>query len=400
MSQKQLEFNMENLPNEIWCNVFSRLDEKSVRSATLTCKGWFGLIRNDPNLSRHICLKDHSLKEFLTKIEKSEWIWERWPALKTLELELDMSKAAGFEHRLKCPKQAMDLRKQINFKECPSLEKVFFPVHIDLTDFMVLNEDGSLPYPRYIGKVHKMCFNPKVKKDSFGIEDIYYLSLKSYGIEAGDYSVEDFCDTIKFIGETSKNIEHLKIDDSKLFNLYLDDATDNAKLETTFQHLFRGLRNSLQTLTVPNADSYMIPKYFLRPLSENCKNMNSLVLFSNYTHLFIGSSSLLEFWYKIVKEFKVPNFICINCLSHDCKIIIDMLLEKVPLGGLLTEEVNDLAFISHQFRKNKKCCMIIELWSVKKQNENDSLYEWQTLVNVKFQDIARVEINLHTKSKS
>ena len=397
MSQKviRIEFNMENLPNEIWCNVFSRLDEKSVRSATLTCKSWFGLIRNDPNFSRHICLKDLSLKEFLTKIEKSEWIWEQWPALKTLELELDMSKAAGFEHRLKCPKQAMDLRKQINFKECPSLEKVVFPVHIDLTDFMVLNEDGSLPYSRYIGKIHKMCFNPKVEKDSFGIEDIYYLSLKSYGIEAGDYSVEDFCNTIKFIGETSKNIEHLKVDDSKLFNLYLDDAIDNAKLETTFQHLFRGLRNSLQTLTVPNADSYMIPKYFLRPLSENCANMNSLVLFSNYTHLFIGSSSLIDFWYEIVEEFKVPNFICINCLSHVCKKLIDTLLEKVPLVELIREEVKELAYISHQFKKNKKCCMIIELWSVK--NQNDSLYEWQDLANEKFQDVARVEINLRIR---
>ena len=85
----RIEFNMENLPNEIWCSVFSHLDEKSVRSALLTCKSWFELIRNDPNFSSHICLKDHSLKELLTKIEKSEWIWERWPALKILELELD-----------------------------------------------------------------------------------------------------------------------------------------------------------------------------------------------------------------------------------------------------------------------------------------------------------------------
>ena len=136
-------------------------------------------------------------------------------------------------------------------------------------------------------------FNPKIKKDSFGIEDIYYLSLKSYGIEAGDYSVEDFCDTIKFIGETSKNIEHLKIDDSKLFNLYLDDATDNAKLETTFQHLFRGLRNSLQTLTVPNADSYMIPKYFLRPLSENCSNMNIQKSFLKKKHILSNHPTLM-----------------------------------------------------------------------------------------------------------
>ena len=163
---------MENLPNEIWCNVFSRLDEKSVRSASLTCKSWFGLIRNDPNVSGHICLKDHSLKEFLTKIEKSEWIWERWPALKTLELELDMAwGGAGFEHQLKCPKQAMDLRKQIDFKECLSLEKVVFPVHFHLTDFMDLNEDRISLYEDVV-KIHKMCFNPKLKK--------IHLELKIY----------------------------------------------------------------------------------------------------------------------------------------------------------------------------------------------------------------------------
>jgi hypothetical protein len=39
--------------------------------------------------------------------------------------------------------------------------------------------------------------------------------------------------------------------------------------------------------------------------------------------------------------------------------------------------------------------MIIELWSVK--NQNDSLYEWQDLANEKFQDIARVEINLRIR---
>ena len=179
-----IESNMESLPNEIWCNVFSHLDEKSVNSASLTCKSWFALIRNDPNFSGHICLKDHSLKEFLKKIEKAEWIWERWPALKTLELELDMSKGTS----------------------------------------------------------------------------MYYVSI------------------------------------------------------------------------------------------------------------------------------------CINCLSHHCKIIIDMLLEKVPLDGQLEEEVKEFAFISHQFKKNKKLRMLLELRSG--EGQNGSLYEWQKLVNEKFQDIAKVEIVL------
>ena len=168
---------------------------------------------------------------------------------------------------------------------------------------------------RNLGKIHKLVFDPNLEKHSFGIEDIYHLSLEPYTPSQGwRYSVENFCDTLKFIGKTSKKIEHLKIDVRKLF--HLDDTLDDAKLETAFQYLFRGLRNSLQTLTVPNSDSYVIPKYFLRPLGDNCGSLNSLVLFSNYTHLFIGSSSHIDFWYKIVEKFEVPNFICINCLSH------------------------------------------------------------------------------------
>ena len=371
---------MENLPNEIWCNVFSFLDEKSVKSANLTCKSWFELIRNDPTFSKSVCLKDHSLKEFLTRIEKLEWIWKNWPVLKTLELH-----SVTFDQKPKSPKEAMDLRKQINFKECPSLEKVVFSVHFDLADFTDLTENGSLSCHRHVGKVHKMSFNPKVEEHTFGIENIHSMSIELSGIAFEDFTVENFCDTLKFVAKKAKNIEDLKVD-SKWFR---HEALQEEKIENAFQNLLKMLRNSLKSVTVPSGGHMMIPQHFLRPLSENCSNMNSLTLFSEHAHLFIESSPAC---YKTFQEFKVPNFICINCLSYDCKIIIDMLLEKELLGHELDEEVKMFTFISCQFKKNKHLNMILELWSDEEQN--DSLYEWQKSINEKFKDIAKVEIVL------
>ena len=371
---------MENLPNEIWCNVFSYLDEKSVKSANLTCKSWFELIRNDPNFSKSVCLKDHSLKEFQTRIEKSEWIWKNWTVLKTLELH-----SVRFDQKPKSPKVAMDLRKQINFKECPSLEKVVFPVHFDLADFTDLTEDSSLSCHRHVGKVHKISFNPKVEKHTFGIENIHSMSIELSGIAFEDFTVENFCDTLKFVAKLAKNIEDLKVD-SKWFR---HEALQEEKIENAFQNLLKMLRNSLKSVTVPSGGHMMIPQHFLRPLSENCSNMNSLTLFSEHAHLFIESSSAC---YKTFQEFKVPNFICISCLSYDCKIIIHMLLGKVQLGHELEKEVQRFTFITHQFKKNKHLNMILELWSDEEQN--DSLYEWQKSINEKFKDIAKVEIVL------
>ena len=40
-----------NLPNEIWCKIFSYLPLAPKKNATATCRLWFRLIREDPKLS-------------------------------------------------------------------------------------------------------------------------------------------------------------------------------------------------------------------------------------------------------------------------------------------------------------------------------------------------------------
>ena len=78
-------FEMEVLPREILCIIFSYLDKQSVENATGTCKLWFELIRNDKSLSGDICLEKLDLQELSQKILIGEWNWARWPALKTIK---------------------------------------------------------------------------------------------------------------------------------------------------------------------------------------------------------------------------------------------------------------------------------------------------------------------------
>ena len=76
------------LPNEIWCHIFSYLDEKSLRTIASICKVFFDLVRGNEKLSGCIILKSVGLNDLAIKIKNSEWIWERWPSLKTLKIPI------------------------------------------------------------------------------------------------------------------------------------------------------------------------------------------------------------------------------------------------------------------------------------------------------------------------
>ena len=72
-----------NLPNEIWCVIFSYLPLVPKKNATATCKLWSKLIREDSKLSRHILISWYNMK---TALETLQWNWTNWPALETFEL--------------------------------------------------------------------------------------------------------------------------------------------------------------------------------------------------------------------------------------------------------------------------------------------------------------------------
>ena len=72
-----------NLPNEIWCMIFSYLPLAPKKNATATCKLWSRLIREDSKLSGHILISWYNMK---TALETLQWNWSNWPALETFEL--------------------------------------------------------------------------------------------------------------------------------------------------------------------------------------------------------------------------------------------------------------------------------------------------------------------------
>ena len=100
------------------------MDNKSWKSASLTCKYWLEVIRNDPKFSSHIVLKHSDLVDFQTKIENSEWIWERWPVCK--EIEFGRCKLLAEE--------LIDSVQLFKFDQCPNLEKVILNVAFDLEE--------------------------------------------------------------------------------------------------------------------------------------------------------------------------------------------------------------------------------------------------------------------------
>ena len=80
---KKIEFN---LPNEIWCGIFSYLDKKSLKNVTNTCKLWFGMIRDNEKFSGYVKMKFTNLEDMSTKITDSAWLRERWPSMGVLEV--------------------------------------------------------------------------------------------------------------------------------------------------------------------------------------------------------------------------------------------------------------------------------------------------------------------------
>ena len=73
-----------NLPDEIWYMIFSYLPFKSKKNASATCKLWFRLIRGNQKFSGYILISWHNMEK---AIDKLQWNWNNWPALKTLELK-------------------------------------------------------------------------------------------------------------------------------------------------------------------------------------------------------------------------------------------------------------------------------------------------------------------------
>jgi hypothetical protein len=152
-----------NLPNEIWCKIFSFLPLEPKKNATATCKLWSRLIREDPNLSGHILISWYILGRAQETLH--EWNWSNWPALKTLELnkfELVDSREA-----------IQNIIKTLSLRECPpNIEKVLF--NVDLTPIQT-NSMSLLQYQPNTDKI----FGLGQELDSIEKWNIYESNMKA-----------------------------------------------------------------------------------------------------------------------------------------------------------------------------------------------------------------------------
>ena len=168
--KNQTEMIGFNLPNEIWCMIFSYLPFKSKKNATATCKLWFGHIRENQKFSGNILISWHNMEK---AIDKLQWNWNNWPALKTLELKSHPLTVIG-DSRETIQKAI----KKMSLTDCPaSLEEVLFDV--DLTTLKTFDWSRSLlKYQRYTDQV----FGLGQKLDSMEKWKEYELNIKALKI--------------------------------------------------------------------------------------------------------------------------------------------------------------------------------------------------------------------------
>ena len=70
---------LPNLPQEVWCIIFSYLLKESRKNATSTCKLWFEIIRGDSRFSGKITIP-------WNEIQNSSFDGDNWPSLKTIAI--------------------------------------------------------------------------------------------------------------------------------------------------------------------------------------------------------------------------------------------------------------------------------------------------------------------------
>jgi hypothetical protein len=151
-----------NLPNEIWCMIFSYLPLEHKKNATATCKLWSRLIREDPNLSGHILISGYILG---TALKTLQWNWSNWPALKTLELnKFQLADSRG---------AIQNIIKTLSLRECPpNIEKVLF--NVDLTPIQT-NGMSLLKYQPNTDKI----FGLGQELDSIQKWNVYESNMKA-----------------------------------------------------------------------------------------------------------------------------------------------------------------------------------------------------------------------------
>ena len=254
---------IEILPREILCIIFSYLDKKSVQSATATCKLWLELIRNDSNLSSHVCFKAIKLQEFDKRIQDLEISVARWPVLKTIKF------CGHYPYFSVVEKLVQHTPKLVNSEDCPPLEKIIVSVSYCLERFF--------PHLPFVGTIEEFTFNPKDKIKSLQLEHITslglelnlgYPSLMNSEIDIEERKVSS---GLELIGATARNLKQISI----ISMAFYDQKEVNERFRNSFCQMLKQLSVSLEIVEFNVND---LNNVFIDTIILNSKELTDLKL--------------------------------------------------------------------------------------------------------------------------
>ena len=327
------------LPFEIWRQIFSCLDQTSIRNISATCTRFFRIVRGDEQLSGHIILTQINLRQLVMKIESAEWTWERWPCLKILEIPIQLK---YYSAEFDTIGEALDPIKMLKLKQCPSLDKLLifncaFPLFLtksaieDHVTFYTLipTEIGwadaniTLPAPSvllYYGLAKTVCLNPKTIPKNLSLEDVTNLEI---------IKLKNMCKTsLKQIGEKATQINSLSID-------LVSNQLSHELITKGFSPMLEQLKSSLTTFS---CTIWYGINGLLKALSENCENLEVLHIKNHKRN--IDNFLIAEYSFPRLKALIVPKLKHISSFVSDAKDLTNLKVENVT---------NELEFFCFDF---------------------------------------------------
>ena len=374
------------LPFEIWREIFSYLDETSIRNVSATSTLFFGIVRSDEKFSGHVILKRINLRQLVIKIESEEWTWDRWPCLKILEIPIQLKYSADDRHffsEFDTIGEALDPIKLLKLEQCPSLDKLLifncaFPLFLtksaieDRVIFYTLipteigwaDANVTLPAPSsllYYGLARTVCLNPKIIPKNLSLEDVTSIEITK---------LKNMCTTsLKQIGEKATQVNRLSID--------LESNTLSHELMTKgFSPMLEQLKNSLTTFVFT---MWVGVNGLLKALSENCVNLEVLHIKNHDRN--IDNFLIAEYSFPKLKELIVPKLRHISSFISDAKGLTTLKVEN--LANALEFFCFDFSSIFMNLKHLQNCEFFVRTIICHQ-------YDWAKFINENFQPRTKV----------
>ena len=183
-----------DLPEEIWINIFRRLNVKSVQNAQLVCKKWLDYILNDVILSGEY--------RFATGLPSSQ--------INSILAKRKKLKSVHFPHPYEYKVGVGVVEDEclfdfVDFKVCKDLKKVTFHMLAKMP-----------PLPQWV-IASSFWFDPNNKPETFGPDNTVELTLRKFKMDELEIPDES---SIELVTKKMTHLEKLRV------NLYAGDNTN------------------------------------------------------------------------------------------------------------------------------------------------------------------------------